>query len=115
MTSGGGADYGYAINDWHWVTEPGGPIPFTFTNWLPGEPNNHSVFRFGQFLTEDYLQWQIINNSGWNDLPVTDVSQYTIVEYSTSAVPIPAALPLLAAGLGAMGFQGWRRRKALAA
>ena len=28
-----------------------------------------------------------------------------------SAVPIPAALPLLAAGLGAMGFMGWRKRR----
>jgi hypothetical protein len=27
-------------------------------------------------------------------------------------VPIPAALPLYAAGLGAMGFFGWRKRKA---
>lgn len=28
-----------------------------------------------------------------------------------SAVPLPAALPLLAAGLGAMGFMGWRRKQ----
>ena len=28
-----------------------------------------------------------------------------------SPVPIPAALPLLAAGLGAMGFMGWRRKR----
>lgn len=27
------------------------------------------------------------------------------------AVPIPAALPLFAAGLGAMGFMGWRRKR----
>ena len=26
-------------------------------------------------------------------------------------VPIPAALPLLAAGLGAMGFAGWRKKR----
>lgn len=30
-------------------------------------------------------------------------------------VPLPAALPLLAAGLGAMGFMGWRRRRKPAA
>jgi hypothetical protein len=29
-----------------------------------------------------------------------------------SAVPIPAALPLFATGLGVLGFVGWRRRKA---
>jgi hypothetical protein len=28
-----------------------------------------------------------------------------------AAVPIPAALPLLAAGLSAMGFMGWRRKR----
>ena len=33
---------------------------------------------------------------------------------SVSAVPLPAALPLLAAGLGAFGFVGWRRRKTAA-
>lgn len=31
--------------------------------------------------------------------------------YSVEPVPIPAALPLLAAGLGTMGLMGWRRRK----
>lgn len=30
--------------------------------------------------------------------------------YVTSEVPLPAALPLFAAGLGAMGFMGWRRK-----
>jgi hypothetical protein len=29
---------------------------------------------------------------------------------TTSPVPLPAALPLFAAGLGAMGFMGWRKR-----
>jgi hypothetical protein len=28
-----------------------------------------------------------------------------------AAIPIPAALPLLAAGLSAMGFMGWRRKR----
>lgn len=30
---------------------------------------------------------------------------------ATSTIPLPAALPLLAAGLGAMGFAGWRRKR----
>jgi len=32
----------------------------------------------------------------------------------TSAVPLPAALPLFASDLGALGLLGWRRKKAAA-
>ena len=33
---------------------------------------------------------------------------------TASAVPVPAALPLLLSGLGALGFAGWRKKKAAA-
>ena len=38
-----------------------------------------------------------------------------IFQTAPSAVPIPAALPLLAAGISAMGFMGWRRKRKSAA
>lgn len=34
-----------------------------------------------------------------------------LVEYENAAVPIPAALPLFATGIGVMGLLGWRRKK----
>ena len=37
------------------------------------------------------------------------------VDNIPATVPIPAALPLLAAGLSAMGFMGWRRKRTSAA
>lgn len=41
--------------------------------------------------------------------PRTIASEVNIT--GVEPVPIPAALPLLAAGLGAMGFMGWRKRR----
>jgi hypothetical protein len=35
----------------------------------------------------------------------------TFVETSTTATPLPAALPLFATGLGALGLLGWRRKR----
>jgi hypothetical protein len=40
------------------------------------------------------------DNSVFDDLTVV-----------ASPVPLPAALPFFAAGLGAMGFMGWRKRR----
>ena len=56
------------------------------------------------FLASDklYIHW-----ANWNYHDGDTVR----VEFETSAVPLPAALPLFAAGLGAMGFMGWRRKQ----
>ena len=39
-----------------------------------------------------------------------DAGDWSITE-RVSAVPVPAALPLLATGIGALGVAGWRRRR----
>jgi hypothetical protein len=56
------------------------------------------------FLLNDKLY---INWAGWSYQDGATVR----VDFVTSPVPIPAALPLFAAGLGAMGFMGWRRKR----
>jgi hypothetical protein len=35
-------------------------------------------------------------------------------QFTVSAVPLPAALPLFGTGLGLLGFVAWRRRRKLA-
>ena len=47
----------------------------------------------------------------WGD--ASDQS-YTLI-IGTAATPLPAALPLFASGLGAMGLLGWRRKRKAAA
>jgi hypothetical protein len=53
---------------------------------------------------QEYLMTVHLNKDVAND-------NITFVSASVSSVPIPAALPLFAAGLGAMGFMGWRRKR----
>lgn len=54
---------------------------------------------------------QLVQNQvgTWVPLPGTNLAfQLTGTE---AATPLPAALPLFATGLGAMGFFGWRRKR----
>ncbi len=90
---------------WEWVTEPGGPIPFTYANWATAEPNNAND---GSGLGEDYLQGWRFDETKWNDMPSAYNYGY-VVEYGPAAVPVPAALPMLGAGIAAL--VALRRRK----
>ncbi len=50
-----------------------------------------------------------------NDAVNFGTSRLLSASVSASPVPVPAALPLLASGLGALGFIGWRRKRKAAA
>jgi hypothetical protein len=56
------------------------------------------------FLLSDKLY---VNLAGWSYHSGDTIR----VDFAGSPVPLPAALPLFAAGLGAMGFMGWRRKR----
>ena len=68
--------------------------------WRSGEPNDAGY-------NEDHAV--AYGMGGWNDLPANSTSGY-VVEYDVAPVPVPAALPMAAAGLGLLGWLGRRRR-----
>lgn len=78
---------------------------FAYDNWADNEPNNSG--------NEDHLQgWW--SGDKWNDCSGTCGVRKFVVEFNSappvSNVPLPASLPLIIAGLGAMGFFGRRKK-----
>lgn len=55
--------------------------------------------------SEDAIASLLINGTS------TPIAAGAYVQDAPSAAPLPAALPLLATGLGAMGLFGWRRNR----
>jgi hypothetical protein len=53
-------------------------------------------------FTVDFTRYQLLFSPG-------------VVNGDPSPIPLPAALPLFATGLGALGLLGWRRKRATAA
>lgn len=70
----------------------------------------NGVFQFSGAITE--LAFGI---PGYADDTVTSLLSVSWDDGSPSVVPLPAALPLYAAGMGLMGLMGWRKRRKSAA
>jgi hypothetical protein len=62
------------------------------------------------FAGGDITQWTLFNVSG-----ALAGGFYGFLTPEASATPLPAALPLFATGLGALGLLGWRRKRRAAA
>lgn len=98
---------------WEWVTGEA----FSYSDWLPGEPNNWNG------LEEDYIMiwWNQegqTSSPGWNDTtnnPILDVNfeMGYLIEYdagTASNVPLPAAAWFFISGLALLGV---RKNRAL--
>ena len=75
-----------------------------FRNATFGEQIGMSPFRFTLDTTAGYTLYY---DNGFQDASGTITS-------ALATTPLPAALPLFAGGLGALGLSGWRRKKKLA-
>ena len=73
----------------------------------------------GEALASDDLVTPVLSAFGESWVQIYIKEQATglsaIYEGTLAAVPVPAALPLLGAGLAALGFMGWRKKRAAAA
>jgi hypothetical protein len=88
-----------------WVTPTGGVAQMTYP-W--GTP---SVIASGALWI-----WPSDSSSAGLSCGNCTVDLQTVITYTgVSATPLPAALPLFASGLGAMGLLGWRRKRKAAA
>jgi hypothetical protein len=83
-----------------------------FTSNLTVQATNgviNNVFAFSGTANGDTL---VVGVNSFNlfgaHIPSTDVGSVSI---TPAATPLPAALPLFATGLGALGLLGWRRKR----
>ncbi|MHA1600696.1 MAG: hypothetical protein ACTSW2_07700 [Alphaproteobacteria bacterium] len=66
---------------------------------------------YAVFLFSDTNTSNMRNTGLWSTLELGGIGMSHITAYQLSAVPLPAALPLLGSALATFGFVGWRRRK----
>jgi hypothetical protein len=129
--------YGY-LNGNNWdLTTAGGTLPgATYTTFInASDPNDLTVQFYGpgyistlNLVFENSLLVPIADNPivGGIGGPSYECAGYSCNSdderyvdadsgYASATTPLPAALPLFAAGLGGMGLLGWRRKRKFAA
>ena len=92
-----------------WVVPTGGVLNEAGYNGARGEyPYQSSIWYYAEWIwPNDALSSACVTGSGLCTVDFSTTISYT----GPSDTPLPAALPLFATGLGAMGLLGWRRKR----
>ena len=93
------------------ATDLGNSFKYTATSPLAQSGNSLGS---GE-TSSQFAFYSLLVTSDWTIELLTPDNETTFVSGSVNAVPLPAALPLFATGLGMMGLLGWRRKKKAAA
>jgi hypothetical protein len=74
-------------------------------------PTNSAIVE----LTDSNTSWEALDLIDGNFVPVGFIGSpdivFSAVGVQLTLTPLPATLPLLATGLGALGLLGWRRKR----
>jgi hypothetical protein len=81
-----------------------GDVTGTFTG------GDHTTHSFILDFYDSSLTWAFANYDSSGTRVGGDLGNYTV-----TATPLPAALPLFATGVGALSLLGWRKRRKAAA
>ena len=98
------------------VVVQGNPTPFTFTgNEVTGATKDPGGAAFTSFF-DVFVDISLPGTYPYQICPTSGCTSSNVIATGTITVtPLPAALPLFATGLGALGLIGWRRKKKAAA
>jgi hypothetical protein len=99
-----------------WVMPTGGGV-ISFGSNVVGAPTwgqRPGIDPLAQFIWSNDTLADPNGACGTNFQGCTVDFSIPIIPTTPSAVPLPAALPLFASGLGALGLLGWRRKKTAA-
>ena len=101
-----------------------GSFTVTFTATVSGGPNDgqpvFSVFSDATNATGMFVPWEGLDQNGFSEQPCCDIHSGGLTDDLANidlgtppppTTPVPAALPLFAGGLGALGLLGWRRMR----
>ena len=82
-----------------------GSLVATFTGATNANVNSGNYYGFAGIIFDE-IKITNINTENWGGATLDNLQFNTVLP-----TPVPAALPLFASGLGALGLLGWRRKR----